>query len=353
LNGRHCPLYFFFNHLSDNWVLLLASFLRKFDQFELLRFERSPIVKSAQWLWQKRWPVVLVGTIAATTVVGRWVFLQVDSYINPQNASERKDVIDMTTRIFAGASVLTGAFFAWQQIYVSREGQYTDRFTKAIDQLGSEKPQIRLGGVYALERIAKDSKKDHWTTIEVLSAFIRENSQVREFHGECQRPVQTASLDVLAALEAISTLLDLRSPEDRINLEEVALCCAELRGVNLSFADLKLADLRSANLSEARLSHAWFLDADLTDTDLNSAILYCADFSGATLVNADLRHANLRHADFSDSDLKNIKFDTSNWASVIGLETAKNVPEALKQQLGLDKTQNQKTSEMTSKSNKD
>jgi len=334
-------------------VLLLASFQKKFYQFELLLFERSPIVKSVRWLWQKRWPVAMGGTIAATTIFGRWVFLQVDSYIDPQNASERKDVVDMTTRIFAGASVLTGAFFAWQQIYVSREGQYTDRFTKAIDQLGSEKPQVRLGGVYALKRIARDSKKDHWTIIEVLSAFIREKSQVREFHGEGQRPVQTASLDVLAALEAISTLLDLRSPEDRINLEEVALCCAELEGVNLSFANLMWADLRCANLMEARLSHAWFLDADLTDTDLNGANLYCTDFSGAILVNADLRHADLRGADFSDADLENIKYDISNWRGINGLETAKNVPEALKQQLGLDKIQSHKTSEALSKANED
>jgi hypothetical protein len=334
-------------------VLLLACFLGKFDKFELLLFKRSLIVKSVRWLWQKRWPIAMCGTVAATTIVGRWVFLQVDGYINPQNASERKDVVDMTTRIFAGASVLTGAFFAWQQIYVSREGQYTDRFTKAIDQLGSEKPQVRLGGVYALKRIAKDSKKDYWTIIEILSAFIRENSQVREFHGEGQRPVQTASLDVLAALEAISTLLYLRHPEDRINLEEVALCCAELEGINLSFANLMWADLRSANLIAARLSHACFLDADLTDTDLSSSNLDYADFEGAILINADLRHADLRGADFSNADLENIKYDISSWGSASGLETAKNVPEALKQQLGLNKIQSHKNSEALSKTNED
>jgi len=334
-------------------VLLLAIFLRKIDRFKLLVFERSPIIKSVRWLWQKRWPVALGGTIAATTIVGRWVFLQVDRYIDPQNASERKDVVDMTTRIFAGASVLTGAFFAWQQIYVSREGQYTDRFTKAIDQLGSEKPQIRLGGIYSLKRIARDSKKDYWTIIEILSAFIREKAQVKEFHGEGQRPIQTASLDVLAALKAISTLLDLGSPEDRINLEEVALCCAELEGVNLSLADLRWADLRSANLSEARLSHACFLDADLTDADLNSANLYCTDFGGSILINADLRNADLRGADFSDSDLENIKYDINNWGSVSGLETAKHVPVALKQKLGLGENQNHKISKPLSKANED
>ncbi|WP_062294251.1 hypothetical protein [Nostoc piscinale] len=35
---------------------------------------------------------------------------------------------------------------------------------------------MRLGAIYTLERIAKDSAKDHWTIMEVLTAFVRENA---------------------------------------------------------------------------------------------------------------------------------------------------------------------------------
>ena len=49
----------------------------------------------------------------------------------------------------------------------------TDLFTRAIDQLGSEKLEVRLGGIYALERIARDSEKDHGPIMEVLVAFVR------------------------------------------------------------------------------------------------------------------------------------------------------------------------------------
>ena len=52
----------------------------------------------------------------------------------------------------------------------------TDRYTKAIEQLGSGKLDIRLGGIYAPERIAHDSPRDHPTVLEVLAAFIREHS---------------------------------------------------------------------------------------------------------------------------------------------------------------------------------
>ena len=52
----------------------------------------------------------------------------------------------------------------------------TDRYTKAIEQLGSDKLDVRIGGIYALERIARDSPRDHPTVMEVLSAFIRDHS---------------------------------------------------------------------------------------------------------------------------------------------------------------------------------
>lgn len=35
-----------------------------------------------------------------------------------------------------GIVLVVGAFATWQQLAVSREGQITERFTRAIDQLG-------------------------------------------------------------------------------------------------------------------------------------------------------------------------------------------------------------------------
>jgi hypothetical protein len=51
---------------------------------------------------------------------------------------------------------------------LARQGQVTDRYTKAIEQLGSDKLEVRIGGIYALERIAHDSPRDHPTIMEVL-----------------------------------------------------------------------------------------------------------------------------------------------------------------------------------------
>jgi hypothetical protein len=62
------------------------------------------------------------------------------------------------------------------QAKTAEQGHITDRFTKAIEQLGSEKLAVRMGAIYALERLSKDSPEDHWTIMEVLTAYVRDNA---------------------------------------------------------------------------------------------------------------------------------------------------------------------------------
>jgi hypothetical protein len=76
--------------------------------------------------------------------------------------------------------VLAGVFFTYRQaqtgrrqLEVAQQGQVTERFTRAIDQLGNTNLDVRLGDIYALERIANDSPQDRATVAEVLTAFVR------------------------------------------------------------------------------------------------------------------------------------------------------------------------------------
>ena len=119
-----------------------------------------------------------------------------------------------------------------------------------------------------------------------------------------------------------------------------------LRGANLSntclyltdlfSADLSNADLRSADLRKAFLQTANLHNANLRDADLRSADLRRSDLSSANLSNADFRNADLRKANLSNCKLENITWNKwTRWDEIEGLETALNVPIALKQQLGL------------------
>lgn len=76
-----------------------------------------------------------------------------------------------------GAIALAGGlYFTWRNLKVTEDKQVAERFAKAIELLGNENIHIRLGASYALERIANDSDKDYWQVIEVLTAYIREQS---------------------------------------------------------------------------------------------------------------------------------------------------------------------------------
>src|SRR5688500_4199853 len=73
------------------------------------------------------------------------------------------DVRATLRQALAGACLLLGLYFTARTLQVNRrtlelntEGQITERFTKANDQLGNGSLDVRLGGIYALERIAKD-----------------------------------------------------------------------------------------------------------------------------------------------------------------------------------------------------
>jgi uncharacterized protein YjbI with pentapeptide repeats len=123
----------------------------------------------------------------------------------------------------------------------------------------------------------------------------------------------------------------------RANLHSANLSRANLSNAHLIKANLWQADLSSANLHSAKLVGALLLGTNLNSTNLNSANLNNADLFGASLNSTDLRSADLSSADLNYANLMEISWNQqTNWEGVRGLETAKNVPEALKQQLGID-----------------
>ena len=89
-----------------------------------------------------------------------------------------------------GAGLLaTGALlFTVRRFALSRDGRVTDRYAKAREQLGCEKVDVRIGGIHALERIARDSPADPPAVMEMLAAFIRERSREQRPPPDPGRP---------------------------------------------------------------------------------------------------------------------------------------------------------------------
>ncbi|MFE3448728.1 hypothetical protein ACFXJ8_07295 [Nonomuraea sp. NPDC059194] len=49
----------------------------------------------------------------------------------------------------------------------------TELYTKAAEQLGSDKAAVRLAGLHALERLAQDNRGHRQTIVNVICAYLR------------------------------------------------------------------------------------------------------------------------------------------------------------------------------------
>jgi Pentapeptide repeats (8 copies) len=178
----------------------------------------------------------------------------------------QNDIRTTGLQLLGGAVLTLGAYLTWQNVLISREGrsierqaQITERFSRAVDQLGDDKLPVRLGGIYALERVARDSPQDHYVPVmEVLTAYVRTESVKRTPSADGREPAQTVSkekkpkTDVQAALAVLGRR---EAPPDphapRLDLEG-----ADLQGARFGKANLENVILRGANLVGAHLAEA-------------------------------------------------------------------------------------------------
>jgi hypothetical protein len=218
----------------------------------------------------------------------------------------------------AGALIYTARNFTLTRrtVELTEQGQVTDRYTKAIEQLGSEKLDVRIGGIYALERVARDSVRDHPTVMEVLTAFVREHSheQWPQVEPGTEPPARTTRPDVQAAATVIGRRT-VRYDSQPVSLESADLTRANLNRANLTTAYLTGANLYEAILTDADLSRATLNRANLTDANLTGANLTAADLIRAKLTGADLIRATLNRSDLTDADLTGADLTDVRWPS--------------------------------------
>jgi Pentapeptide repeats (8 copies) len=233
-----------------------------------------------------------------------------------------------------GLAVLAGAFFTYRQVQTSRrqldhtiessreqheldrQGQITERFTRAIDQLGHTQLDVRLGGIYALARIARDSPADRATIGEVLTAFVRGHAPWPprlDDQSAASAPVREApELQVRAPdVQASLTVLgrggfaeSAGAQGDRLDLPAVDLRYARLRSAHLERANLFHANLEWANLIGAHLEWAGLIGAHLEWAGLNGVYLERANLFNAHLKGADLSGAHLEAARLVGANLE-------------------------------------------------
>jgi uncharacterized protein YjbI with pentapeptide repeats/uncharacterized membrane protein YdcZ (DUF606 family) len=229
--------------------------------------------------------------------------------LKPQGFAEIRDTYDLFAKTLGGLLVLVGLYLTFRRLIASEkiaeaslmtaratlDSQITDRFSRAIDQLGSEKLEIRLGGAYALERIAKDSARDYWPVMSTLAAFVREHAPVKA-PGTQQGDVAPARADVLA----VASVFSRRDRRERFGL---LLPRTDLSGMCLSGACLENSTVAHSDLTKCTLEGATCPNADFTKATLRSAEMSNADLSGGRFIAANLEHATVLRSKLCGSQL--------------------------------------------------
>lgn len=264
------------------------------------------------------------------------VFLPTEGLDTEPRLEAENDLRPVLVQLLGGSVLLFGT--AWT-LHINREGQITDRFSRAIDHLGEDKLDVRLGGIYALERIARDSKPDRGPIAEVLSAFVREHTRpvTRGADGESEDALlqrAASSPAVPSDIQAAATVLARNlwpHPVDLtgVDLRRADLMNAKLNGAKLNGGRLDRADFRHANLERAqlvkatltearlhwaRLNHAMLVFADLRNADLGGAHLKAAQLANANLEGALLVRVDLKGANLTGANLKRATLTQANLA---------------------------------------
>jgi uncharacterized protein YjbI with pentapeptide repeats len=261
----------------------------------------------------------------------------------------------------AGLIAVVGAIFTGLSYRLNRAGQITERFTRAVDQLGSSERDVRLGGIYTLERIAGDSEADHPQVVEVLTAYVREHAPWPQRHpaGTSAAPRPDAlgvSIEAVRALERIATgshsgadpvgtaetpgenegephtdvqaaisVLGRRNTSRDKKGAQLRLSDVDLRGVSMRAGRFEQARLRRANLDGAHLEGAHLEGAKLDDAQLVGADLGSdreldlpsANLDGASLLRANFNRAKLEGARLRKADLQGTMLGGANLEGAI------------------------------------
>lgn len=223
----------------------------------------------------------------------------------------------MTALTAVGALVFTGLSLqaTRRQVAIGEQAQLSDRFLRAVEQLadqGEGRTHLRLGGIYALERVAIDSPRDQPVVEELLAAFIRDRSP-RGAERACPKTAVdvSAAFEVLARRPALDTgrpidlqgtcLVGVNAPNG--DLSRMSLAGADLTEANFYGANVRgLTSFVGATLVRARFNSAKFGPwAFLKGADLTGADLGYADLSGVSLEGVNLSGADLSGAGHSDS----------------------------------------------------
>lgn len=266
--------------------------------------------------------LVAIACLAVLALAAVWLIPQHQARRWARQGIDGKDLADLENgargtlvQIVGGIALILTFAATWMQIADARKAtnrtlrlnaaqQETDRFTRAIEQLGSKRFEIRLGSIYSLESAAIDTPRERRPIVQLMVAYLRRQHPTPrppyknpvELSVACRNTPVKAPEDTQAAFGVIVEFGN-AAGIDRLDLSSTDLVGVRARGhAALSRADFGFSSLVNAQLAHTRLDNAIF-----SGTDLRYACLAGADLRGAYFYRARLKGADFSEADLSDA----------------------------------------------------
>ncbi|TQS25688.1 pentapeptide repeat-containing protein [Microbispora sp. KK1-11] len=335
-------------------VLLMAGLVLLATNSRSVRTSPSPMRVLSVW-W-------IVGGLMGVAV-STWIATAALTAIAGADPALRLDAIKSGLTVGAGAAggvaLLLGVRRQWlgertqvYQEYDATEKRVTELYSKAVDQLGSGNPGVRIAAMYALERLGRNNPEHRQAVMDVLCAYLRAPlptgavddpvDRAREPAGDAagagdHAPGREHSPDLEARLTAQRIVVrHLKSSggtygDDGDHWPGVAV---DLTRASLVDFDVSGSEVEAASFAQAVFSgRTAFTDcrfrgrADFTGAEFRGF----ADFGTATFFGADFAGAGFRGgvsfayalfrfdtdfggATFTDADFGGARFGTARFA---------------------------------------
>ncbi|WP_194893304.1 pentapeptide repeat-containing protein [Catenulispora pinisilvae] len=237
-------------------------------------------------------PAIYAALLVAGVIGTAGVYLLL-LWLIPGAKANRLDVAKTALLVVGGSGAVAGLYVAYRKQRTDEANHirdqdklFTERYTQAIAQLGNTAAAVRLGGVYALARIADDSERDGQTCMEVLCAYL------------CI-PYDPNTAD---------------PGEVKVRAAAQATVFARLRPDHKSFWANAVVDLSGARLTNVSLRHAKTAGAYFVDTEFDGICEFdhTAFDGGAIFRGAHFHQGNevdFQGALFGWANFDGVKFD--------------------------------------------
>ena len=199
---------------------------------------------------------------------------------------------------------------AQHQAGIAQQGLLNERYQKAAEMLGSDLLSVRLGGIYALQRLVEEHPEQYYVScMRLLCAFVRYPPADEHLTPLSDREMTRwgGGIRLRGDVQAVMDLM--RSRDDRLIALE--------RKVSFS-VDFRGADLRGSNLRGLNFTGVVLYDTDLSGAYAVGANMTNAALSGARLYKTRLASANLSGASFWGADVSRTWFCDTSSTSITG-----------------------------------